>query len=77
MQGLKKKERTKSRKMGVFSAHYNFYFEMQKRVKQRMKENRKNFKFRKIYARSKSAAAPTKSTKSGKVSTKKIVVRKK
>jgi len=54
---------SKKRKMGVFSLYYNFYFEMVKRLKQRMKENRKNFKFRKIYIRSRSAAPVKKTTK--------------
>ena len=70
---IKSSSRSKKRKMGVFSAYYNFYFEMCKRLKQRMKENRKNFKFRKIYQRSKSAGP-----KSGKTTvTKKIVIKKK
>ena len=56
--------------MGVFSLYYNFYFEMVKRLKLRMKENRKNFKFRKIYIRSKSSAPVKKTT------TKKIVRKK-
>jgi hypothetical protein len=64
--------RTKKRKMGVFSAYYNFYFELCKRLKQRMKENKKNFKFRKIYNRSKSVA-PVKTVK---IKTKKIVRKK-
>ena len=53
----------KKRKMGGFCAYYNFYFEFCKRLKIRMKENRKNFKFRKIYIRSKSAAPKSRSTK--------------
>ena len=69
----KPSSRKQKRKMGVFSAYYNFYFEVCKRLKQRMKENKKNFKFRKIYNRSKSAAA----TKvKGKTSTKKIIRKK-
>ena len=65
--------------MGVFSAYYNFYFELCKRLKQRMKENRKNFKFRKIYSRSKNAAptnTKTTKTKTGKTSIKKIIRKK-
>lgn len=65
---LQPKPRSKKRKIGVFSSYYNFYFELCKRLKVRMKENRKNFKFRKIYQRSKSAAPK----KSGKSTTKKI-----
>ena len=65
--------------MGVFSAYYNFYFELCKRLKQRMKENRKNFKFRKIYSRSRNAvptATKTTKTKTGKTSIKKIIRKK-
>ena len=62
------------RKLGVFSAYYNFYFELCKRMKQRMKENRKNFKFRKVYQRTK-IKTPARS-KSGKTTTKKILRKK-
>ena len=64
--------RGKKRKTGTFSAYYNFYFELCKRLKQRMKENKQNFKFRKIYNRSKSVA-PVKTVK---IKTKKIVRKK-
>lgn len=63
----------KKRKKGQFCVFYNFYFELCKRLKVRMKENRKNFKFRKIYIRSKSAT-PARTVKT---TAKKIVVRKK
>lgn len=59
--------------MGVFSAYYNFYFELCKRLKLRMKEERKNFKFRKIYIRGRSSSAHP---KSGKITAKKIIRKK-
>jgi len=69
---VKAGSRGKKRKMGVFSAYYNFYFELCKRLKMRMKENKKNFKFRKIYNRSRSVV-PVKTVKT---TTKKIVRKK-
>ena len=75
---LQSKQKDKKRKKTSFSAYYNFYFELCKRLKQKMRENRKNFKFRKIYNRSKSApkAQNTKPKVTGKTSKTKIVKRK-
>ena len=42
----KRKSKKKAQRSG-FSEYYNFYFDLCKRLKIKMKENRKNFKFRK------------------------------
>ena len=41
------KKQNKKRK-GNFSAFYNFMFELTKRLKIKMKENKMNFKFRRV-----------------------------
>ena len=43
---MDKKSRKKRR--GQFSEFYNFIFELTKRLKLRIKENKKNYKFRKV-----------------------------
>ena len=42
----KRKKKKKALRSG-FSEYYNFYFDLTKRLKIRMSENRQNFKFRK------------------------------
>ena len=63
--------------MGAFSAHYNFYFELCKRLKQKMKESRKHMKFRKVYLRSRSAGQGKQEKGKGTKTTTKKIVRKK